>query len=145
MTFAAIGKWLLGTATGRGVLIGGGIMIGMVIGWYAFSSHYETEGYNKCKAEYADAQAKADAAQATKNAANDAASSDITKGTTKAGEQVVAAADKANTEAKKEIEYVYRDPPQTAPVAFGSCVHPVDNRVQQEIGEAVRSANRPGR
>ena len=139
--FATAWKWLLGTATGRGVLIGGAISIGMALGWYVFSSHYEKEGYAKCKAEYAEAQAKADAEQARKNAANDAASSDITKGTTKAGEQVVAAADKANTEAKKEIEYVYRDPPQTAPVAFGSCVHPVDNRVQQEIGEAVRSAN----
>lgn len=143
--FAAAWKWLLGTATGRGVLIGGAVSIGMAIGWYVFSSHYETEGYNRCKAEYAEAQAKADREQAEKNAKNDKASSDITKDTTKAGENIVAAADKANADSKKEIEYVYRDPPQTAPVAFGSCVHPVDNRVQQEIGEAIRAANTPGR
>lgn len=47
---------------------------------------------------------------------------------------------------QERIRYAYRDRIVTVPVAAGSCVHPVDDRVQDAIDDAVsaaRAADRP--
>lgn len=134
--------WLLGTATGRGVLIGGSITIGLAGGWWLFSSHYEKAGYEKCQAEHLAAQNKANEEQAQKNADNNQVSSEVGRDTSDNTTTVINESDTKTADAKETIRYVYRDPPRTAPVALGSCVHPVDDRVQQRIDEAVRRAGR---
>ena len=141
---ATIIKWLFGTAMGRGVLLGGSISIGLALGWWLFSSHYDSQGYQRCKNEQAEAVAKANAEQAAKNAANDAASAEVGQQTADAGNKVVRDADDNAASTKETIEDVYSKPPATAPVALGSCVHPVDQRVQDDIDAAVRRANATG-
>ena len=138
---ATIIKWLFGTAMGRGVLLGGSISIGLGLGWWLFSSHYDSQGYQRCKNEQAEAAAAANAEQAEKNAANDAASAEVGQQTADAGNKVVRDADDNAASTKETIEDVYSKPPATAPVALGSCVHPVDQRVQDDIDAAVRRAN----
>ncbi len=141
---AAIGKFLFGTAMGRGVLLGGSIAIGLGLGWWLFSAHYDSQGYKRCKDEQLQALNQANVDQAAKNAANDKASAEVGQQTADAANKVVRDADAGTTTAKETIEDVYAKPPSTAPLALGSCVHPVDQRVQDDIDAAVRRANSAG-
>ncbi len=141
---AAIGEFLFGTAMGRGVLLGGSIAIGLGLGWWLFSAHYDSQGYKRCKDEQLQALNQANVDQAAKNAANDKASAEVGQQTADAANKVVRDADAGTTTAKETIEDVYAKPPSTAPLALGSCVHPVDQRVQDDIDAAVRRANSAG-
>ena len=141
---AAILKWLFGTAMGRGVLLGGSVTIGLALGWWLFSAHYEAEGYERCKSEQVEALNNANVEQAKKNAENDAASAEVGQQTADAANTVVRGADDQSAATKETIEDVYAKPPATAPLALGSCVHPVDQRVQDDIDAAVRRANGAG-
>ena len=141
---AAILKWLFGTAMGRGVLLGGSVTIGLALGWWLFSAHYEAEGYERCKSEQVEALNNANVEQAKKNAENDAASAEVGQQTADAANTVVRGADDQSAATKETIEDVYAKPPATAPLALGSCVHPVDQRVLDAIDAAVRRANGAG-
>ena len=141
---AAIGKFLFGTAMGRGVLLGGSIAIGLGLGWWLFSAHYDSQGYQRCKSEQIEALNRANVEQAKKNAESDKASAEVGQQTADAANKVVRDADAGTTTAKETIEDVYAKPPSTAPLALGSCVHPVDQRVQDDIDAAVRRANAAG-
>lgn len=141
---ATIITWLFGTATGRGVLLGGSIAIGLALGWWLFSSYYESQGYQRCKSEQAEALNRANVEQAKKNAESDKASAEVGQQTADAANTVVRDADAGTSTAKETIEDVYAKPPSTAPLALGSCVHPVDQRVQDDIDAAVRRANAAG-
>lgn len=141
---AAIIKWLFGTAMGRGVLLGGSIAIGLALGWWLFSSYYDSQGYQRCKDEQIKALNQANVDQAAKNAANDKASAEVGQQTADAANKVVREADNSTATTKETIEDVYAKPPATAPLALGSCVHPVDQRVQDDIDAAVRRANAAG-
>ena len=141
---AAILTWLFGTAMGRGVLLGGSITIGLGLGWWLFSAHYDAKGYQRCKSEQIEALNRANVEQAEKNAANDAASAEVGQQTADAANTVVREADDRTATTKETIEDVYAKPPSTAPLALGSCVHPVDQRVQDDIDAAVRRANAAG-
>ena len=131
--------WLLGTATGRGVLIGGSITIGLAAGWWAFSSHYYDKGKAECEAARAVDTNAANVAQGEKNAAANQTSSGISSAADAAAQTAVTEAQKDNQSAKETIDETYRKPPVTAPVVIGSCVHPVDDRVQDRI-QAARAA-----
>lgn len=137
-------KWLLGTQTGRGVLIGGSIAIGMAVGWFAFSTHYYNEGVAACEAKLLRAANTSNVAQAATNEKNNATASAVATAATKAGAAVIADADESADESKGVIADVYKKPPTTAPVSLAACVHPVDDRVQDRIGAAVRAANEAG-
>ena len=141
---AAILKWLFGTAMGRGVLLGGSITIGLALGWWLFSAHYDSQGYQRCKDEQLQALNAANVEQAKKNAENDAASAEVGQQTADAANTVVREADDRTATTKETIEDVYAKPPSTVPLALGSCVHPVDQRVQDDIDAAVRRANAAG-
>ena len=132
--------WLLGTATGRGVLIGGSITLGLALGWWFFSGHYYDKGKTDCDlARVSDANA-ANVAQGEQNAANNQTASAIGQETAKAGDAVIDQVNNTVETGKEKIRVVYRDPPVTAPVAPGSCVHPVDDRVQDQFEQARASA-----
>ncbi len=140
--WASIVKFLFATPIGRGVLIGGGISIGIAAGWWLFSSHYEGRGYARCQSEHLAAAVSAAAGQARKNAENNQISSQVGKDTADAVSTTIAKADENTGRAKETITDVYRDPPKTAPVVLGSCVHPVDPRVQERIDAAVSRTTR---
>lgn len=137
--------WAFGTPMGRGFTLATALAIGVFVSWYAFSSHYEAAGYAKCQAEHTDVLNKANVDQANKNAKNDKTSSQIAKDAGTAAADVIWGADNHAQEAKKEIHDVYEKPPVTAPVSLGSCVHPVDERVQERIDKALDRANAAGR
>lgn len=129
--------WLLNTKLGRTLLLL--VIVGLC--WWGFSSHYAEVGYEKCQQEHRDAQAKADREQAAENEARNETASEVANDATEATVDVINAADNASAETKKEIKYVYLDRPRTAPVALGSCAHPLDDSVQQRLEEAVGRAN----
>ncbi len=140
---ARIIAWLFGTAIGRGVVIGLGCAAGFAAAWWIFSSHYDAVGYQRCKDEQIEAINRANVEQAEKNAENDKASAEVGQQTADAANKVVREASDDAAKTKETIEDVYTKPPVTAPVALGSCVHPVDERVQDDIDAAVRRANSP--
>lgn len=134
--------WLFGTAMGRGLLLGGSISLGVAVGWWLFSSHYEKAGYAKCQSEHAAAQGKANEKQAKQNIEDNRTSDEVGRGIADGVAGVINEADKKTAETKETVHHVYRDPPRTAPVSFGSCVHPLDPRVQEGIDAAVSRASR---
>ena len=131
--------WLLGTATGRGVLIGGSITLGMALGWWAFSSHYYDKGKAECEAARAVDTNAANVAQGEKNVAANKTSSGISAAADAAARGVIHDANTDDQDAKETINETYKKPPVTAPVSIGACVHPVDDRVQDRI-KAARAA-----
>lgn len=133
--------WLFGTKVGRAVLLSSVVLAC----WWGFSSHYRRVGYDKCQAEHAAAVAKANEEQARKNAKNDRKSAAVGQTAASAGNKVVSTADTNSNKTKETITDVYSEKPSTAPVAYGSCVHPVDQRVQDGIDAAVRRANDAGK
>ena len=98
--------------------------------WFGFSRYYTEVGKKQCQdaartaAEKLEGKTRPIAQQADK--ANEAAVQDVAKDQADAG---------------KEIHYVYRDRIKTVPVAAGSCVHPMDDRVQAELEAALQRAN----
>ena len=136
----AVIAWMFGTKLGRAVTLAAVILLC----WWAFSSHYEQAGYGRCQREHAAAVARADAEQARQNAANDKTSAKVGQAAAiKAGEAIVAV-DTQTTKTKENTDRVYSKPPTTAPIALGSCVHPVDDSVQDDIDRAVDRANSTG-
>lgn len=136
--------WLFGTSMGRGVLLGGSLMIGAGASWYLFSDHYYEKGKTDCQLARAQDTNAANVAQGEKNIANNQASSTIGKAASEAATKLVDKIDTDTDKSKETIHVVYRDPPKTAPVAYGSCVHPVDDRVQERFEQARAAAAAAG-
>lgn len=137
--WARIVVWA-GTKTGRTVLMALALALGLLIGWWAFSRHYYNKGLAECQAaRLADTNA-ANVARGEANIANNAASSDLAQQTQAQGSGVVENAAAAAATAKETVNDVYKKPPTTAPIAFGSCVHPLDQRVQDRISQARSAA-----
>lgn len=133
-------KWLFGTSMGRGVLLGCSLMVGAGASWWLFSDHYYEKGKTDCQLDQLRDTNVANVAQGERNAANNVTSSQIGQESAKAGNAAVDDAVKAAETSKEKVDVVYRDPPATAPVAYGSCVHPVDDRVQQQFEQARAAA-----
>ena len=138
--FATATAWMFGTKLGRTVTLAAVILLC----WWAFSSHYEQEGYNRCQREHAAAVARANIDQARQNTANDKTSAGIGQKAATAADKTVAKAEQSNAKTKENIDRVYSKPPTTAPVVLGSCVHPLDDSVQDDIDRAVDRANATG-
>jgi hypothetical protein len=136
--------WLFGTKTGRTVLLCGAVAAGAAASWYAFSSHYDAQGYARCQSEHAAALNKANAKQDRENIERAKTGSQIGQEAAGNAQNVIHDADAAATTTKEDIHNVYKKPVATAPVALGSCVHPLDPRVQKRIDRAVSEANRSG-
>jgi hypothetical protein len=129
-------KWLFGTAMGRGVLLGGSIAIGAFASYYGFKTYHFNQGVASCEAgRLGDANA-ANVAQGERNIEQNKTSSEIAKDTDAEAAKVIADAERAKANSKESIHDVYKKAPVTAPIAVGSCVHPVDARVQERIRKA---------
>jgi uncharacterized protein HemX len=131
--------FMIGTKLGRTISAALLISIGVGIAWWMFSDHYYDKGYDACQAGYKKLQDEANQRQAALNSQSNTTSSQVAKAASGAADKHVAAVDKSVSETKEATHAIYRDPPKTAPVALGSCVHPVDRRVQSRL-EAARSA-----
>lgn len=131
--------WLFGTSMGRGVLLGASMSIGAVASWYVFKTHYYDAGFQACQLGRATDTNAANVAQGETNIANNQTSSEIGKTADAEAAKVAADAEAAKNDSKETIHDVYKKPPVTAPVAVGSCVHPLDERVQDRI-KAARAA-----
>ena len=139
---SAIVTWFLTTPLGRTLLLS--LVIAITIGacWWGLSSHYKEIGRQECQAAHDKKLADSNVSQAAANTKSDNTSAAV-------GQQAVASTNKAlqgaDTKAattKQEIRDAYRQPPKTAPIALGSCVHPLDERVQAGIDGAVNRANK---
>ena len=137
---AAAVKRLFGTAMGRGVMLGASLMIGAGVSWWLFSDHYYDKGVAACQLGRATDTNAANVAQGETNIANNRKASEIGKAADEEAAKVAADAEQAKNESKETIHDVYKKPPVTAPVAVGSCVHPLDERVQDRIGAARDAA-----
>lgn len=133
--------WLFTTKAGRTALIVGVTVIATLLSWWAFSSHYEQVGYNKCKAEQTKDALDATIDQGVENEDRNATASELAKDAVADAEKVKKDNAAKTAKTKEEIHNEYREPPKTAPIAYQSCVHAVAPGVQKRIGQAVRSAN----
>jgi hypothetical protein len=133
-------NFLLNTRLGQALIL----LAVLGLAWWGFSRHYYNAGYEARTAVYAAEQAKANVDLIARERARDATSSEISKHTDKTAAAAVADTQAATAATKEVIHVVYRDRPTTQPVSPGSCVHPVDSRVQDRIDRAVREANASG-
>ncbi len=135
--------WFLTSKMGRTILISLGLVV-ILGGLYWFLDHRAyTRGMADCQAAYNAAQVEADRDQAKREDAQRHEATQIAKDSDTKAQEATRATDTATAETKEVIRYVYRDPPKTQPVVAGTCVHPLDARVQREINKAVDSANSP--
>ena len=132
--------WLFGTKTGRTVAMTSAVFIGAFASWYGFKTHYFNEGVASCQSgRLADTNA-ANVAQGEANIAANETASEVAKQADVEAAKVAEDAEKAKHDSKETVHNVYKQPPVTAPIAVGSCVHPVDKRVQDRIAEARAAA-----
>lgn len=129
--------WLFGTKLGRTVLMFGTIAITVIITYNVV----EQRGYDRCKREWDRSIADANVKVIDEQNKRDATSSGITQGTRASNEENVQAVDTAAEKSEGVINDVYDKPPRTQPIAYGSCVHPVDQRVQDEFERGYHQAN----
>lgn len=129
--------WLFNTKLGQALVA----LIIIAACWWGFSSHYTKVGYEQCQTEQRDAVAKANVDQAAKNEDRNDTASEIAKEASEAATAVTTEADTSSAKTTEVIRYVYRDRPTSAPVVIGSCAHPLDDRLQKRLDEAVNRAN----
>jgi hypothetical protein len=137
LPLAAIGGWFVNTRLGQSVVLAAAIVAAVAITYNVV----EQKGYNRCKAEWDLAIANAGNEAANAENERDAESSGITQDARASNEDNIAAVDKTAEKSTEVVNDVYDAPPRTQPVAYGSCVHPVDPRVQDEIERGFRQAN----
>jgi hypothetical protein len=137
--------FFLNTRLGQSLLLAAGISVAVGLTYWLVSSRAYDRGYAACQAQHAAAVDKANREQAKAEDAQRQGATEIAKTADASAQAATRAADEATHVTREVIDDVYREPPKTNPVVFGACVqlHPVDDRVQRRIDEAVDSANRP--
>ena len=131
--------WLLGTKIGRTTLATLAVCLVVWLSWLGFSAHYYNAGVAACQLGLATDTNAANVAQGEKNIDNNLISGRIGKESASQRNELLDAVETDRNNSKESITDVYKAPPATAPVALGSCVHPVDRRVQDRL-EAARAA-----
>ncbi len=109
--------------------------------WGHVAAHYRQEGIAECQRDHRDAVDAANAAQLVENERQRAAGDRVARDAAGDAATVTARIDATADNNRREVQDVYRNPPSTRPIAVGSCVHPVDDRVQSGFERAVRDAN----
>lgn len=140
LAFGKVVAWLFGTRIGRIVLVVAVALLAAVLTFHMVDSRAYKRGQLDCTTKHLAAEAEANQRQARENERRNKVASTIAKDADARGTEAVKATDIVSNETKEVIRYVYRDPPRTKPVA-GTCVHPVDERVQSRIDKAVNAAN----
>lgn len=139
---SAILAWFLNTSFGRTVLLSTVIAITAGTCWWGLSSHYKEVGRQECQDAHDKDLADANLAQAGKNLKSDNTSAAVGQQAVASTNKAIQGADAKAATTNQEIRDAYRQPPKTAPLALGSCVHPLDERVQAGIDGAVNRANK---
>lgn len=139
---SAIVTWFFTTPLGRTILLSLVTAITAGACWWGFSSHFKEVGRQECQAEHDKALAEANVGQAAANTKSDNTSAAVGQQAVASTNKVVQGADTKAAATNQEIRDAYRQIPKTAPVALGSCVHPLDERVQNGIDGAVNRANK---
>ena len=134
--------WLIATKTGRTILAALVLAIIVLLCWWGFSSHYTEVGRKACEAEHEKAAHAADVRQEATNSSNDKTSAAVGQKTADEVAATVAKADENAAANKKDIRNAYKKPVTTAPIALGSCVHPVPDSVQDAIESAAKRARK---
>lgn len=131
----------LGQALGLAILL----TIAIFATWRVVDHKAFVRGEASVQAKWDKAVAEA-RQKATDHAAAQARASSGIAATARTDSQAAAAAiEKTTVETKEVIRYVYRDPPKGAPVRPGSCVYPLDGRVQDRIQLSVDQARAAAR
>lgn len=133
--------WFITSKWGITILLAVALAAGSLITYKLVVDRAFDRGVAKCRGELLAATALENQRQARLNVQRNTAASEIANAADAAGADVVRETDAATNDAKETIHVVYRDRPATKPVAPGSCVHPVDKRVQDKLSEAFNSAN----
>jgi Tfp pilus assembly protein PilX len=115
----------------------------MMLGTHLFAKKHYNLGVAACNAQHLADEAVANQRQAMENERKNKLASQIANAADKQGEDVIRDTATDLNKTKETTADVYAKPPTTRPVAVGSCVHPVDKRVQARIDAAVDSANDP--
>lgn len=134
--------WIFGTPIGRTLLIAALLAAGLAIGHHLFSSYYYNQGVIDCNAKHMEELNKSNVAQANQNAASNLVSSDLGKEASRNADKLLTDVTTNNQTGKGKINEAYKAPSTAAPVAFGSCVYPVDDSVQDVFEQARRAANK---
>lgn len=137
-------EWFIATKTGRTVALAIALAVGALASWYGFKTHYINVGVAQCEAAHEAARNKANVKQAAENEQKNKDASAVANKASDDAAKVNKDAENAVSAGKEAISNAYKQPPKTAPVAPGSCVRPVDPRVQSAIGAARRAANDAG-
>lgn len=131
-------NFLLNTRLGQSLLLTLAILLS---GFIAYK-WADGKGYARCQAEHTAATNTANVALNTAENKRDDRGAAIAK---EADTKAAAAQEKIDTRViagKETVRIVYRDRPTTAPIRAGSCVHPLDPKVQDTIDAAVAATNR---
>lgn len=134
-------SWFLTSKLGRSLLIGAGIaLVVWLTKWYVEDKAYD-RGYAACQAEHNKATDEANRDQAKREGEQREGATAIAKESTEAATRATQATDAATAKTNEVIRYVYREP---ITPAVGCVPHPLDDRVQDRLREAVDRANRAG-
>jgi hypothetical protein len=134
-------NFFLNTRIGQAIVLAAAILAAVAITY----NIVEQRGYDRCKAEWNAAIANANVETINDQNERDEISSDVSQDTRAKNEKDTADINNNRDQAKEVTDDVYSKPPTTAPVQYGSCVHPVDDRVQDRFDAGYREANAPAR
>jgi hypothetical protein len=135
--------WFITSKYGLAILASLLLAGGMMLGTHLFAKKHYNLGVAACNAQHLADEAVANQRQAIENERKNKLASQIANAADKQGEDVIRDTATDLNKTKETTADVYAKPPTTRPVAVGSCVHPVDKRVQARIDAAVDSANDP--
>lgn len=135
-------NFFLNTRLGQSLLLTGGIAAAVGLTYWLVSSRAYDRGYAACQAEKAEAIGKANLEQAGQEQTQREGATDIAKASDTAAADATRVADALTNHTNEVIHETFREPPHAQPAA-GSCVRPVERRVQDRLDAAVDSANRP--
>ena len=132
--------WFVTSKTGLTILLALALAAGGGITWFMFAKHYRAQGVAQCEGKHLGEAAIEAQRQARENVKRNADASRIANTADAAGAASALATDVASNTTREVIRDVYHEVPRTKSIT-GSCVHPVDKRVQAEFDKAVGAAN----
>lgn len=139
----SIAKWFITSKIGIALLLAAAMLTAAGVTHHVISKNAYNRGVSDTVAKYLAERAIANQRQAIENERKNKLASAIANKADADGQKATTDTDIKTNQTKEVIRYVYHDAPRTQPVAAGSPVHPLDQRVQARIDQAVDQANDP--